>query len=156
LDLTRVAGYGHGLGGLTTVETLAQDPRLAAGAVLDSSPLGQVSPDTGLDRPVLLMGDQRRSPADDPDWAAFYDRLRGPRLHLVIGGAGHDDLSDVAVFKATFGPTPFFDTGLITGTRAVAVERAYLVAWLNQALRGRPSPLLRGESPRYPEVDFQP
>ena len=86
----------------------------------------------------------------------FHDRLRGRRLHLVLDGAGYDDLTDIAVFKSGIRTEAFFVTGPIDGVRALAVERAYVTAWLDRVLRGRPSPLLRGESRRYPEVDFQP
>jgi predicted dienelactone hydrolase len=152
LDLSRVAAVGHGLGGRTAVDVATADRRIDAAVLLDADPLATVS----LRKPVLMFGDQGRRRADDPGWAAFYDGLRGPRLHLVLDGAGHDDLSDVAMFKATFGPSPFFETGPVDGARGVAVERAYVTAWLDRALRGRPSALLRHESPRYPEVDFQP
>jgi dienelactone hydrolase len=152
IDPSRVAGYGPGLGGLTILGAMGQDRRIDAGVTMDGDPLGSAS----LDRPVMLLGDQHHRRADNPDWAAFYDRLQGPRLHIVIAGAEHDDLSDIAVFKAAFPGHPFFRTGPIEGARAVAVQRAYLVAWLDHVLRGWPNPLLRGESPRYPEVDFQP
>ena len=152
LDLTRVAAYGHGLGSRTVVEALARDRRVDAGVVLNGDPLGPAS----LDRPLLMMGDQRHRRANAPEWAAFHDRLRGRRLHLVLDGAGHDDLTDIAVFKSGIRTEAFFVTGPIDGVRALAVERAYVTAWLDRVLRGRPSPLLRGESRRYPEVDFQP
>jgi hypothetical protein len=38
--------------------------------------------------------------------------------------------------------------------RAVAVERAYVVAWFDTYLRHRFSLLLAGPSSRYPEVVF--
>ena len=44
--------------------------------------------------------------------------------------------------------------GTINGLRAVAVERAYIGAWFDAFLRHRASSLLRGPSPRYPEVVF--
>lgn len=152
LDLTRVAAFGHSLGSPTVISAIHQDRRIDAGAALDGNPLGTAS----LNRPFLLMGNQNHRRADDPDWAAFYDRLRGPRLHIVIDGAEHADLSDIAVFKATIDLSALFETGPIDGNRTVNIERAYLAAWLDKALFGRPSPLLRGESPLYPEVDFQP
>jgi predicted dienelactone hydrolase len=152
LDLTRVGAYGHSLGGPTVIGAMNQDPRIDAGAALDGTLRGPVS----FDRPFLMMGNQHERRADDPDWAVFYDQLRGPRLHLVIDGAEHSDLTDITVFKSTIDISVVFPTGPLDGVRAVSIQRRYLTAWFDWALRGRARPLLRGESTRFPEVDFQP
>ena len=102
------------------------------------------------------MGNQTHRFVDDPDWAAFYERLRGPRRYLVIDGAEHADLSDVTLFKSALDVSGLFEVGPIDGQRALAIERAYLTAWFDQALLHRPNVLLRGESTLFPEVDFQP
>ena len=152
LDPTRVGAYGHSLGGPTVIGAMNQDPRILAGAALDGTLRGPIS----FDRPFLMMGNQHERRADDPDWADFYDQLRGPRLHLVIDGAEHSDLTDITVFKSTIDISVVFPTGPIDGLRAVSIQGSYLVAWFDWALRGRARPLLRGESTRFPEVDFQP
>jgi hypothetical protein len=152
LDLTKVAGFGHSLGSMTAIGAIEQDRRFDTGAALDGNPLGPAS----LDRPFLMMGNPSHRRADDPDWAAFYDRLRGPRLHLVIDGTLHNDLTDVAAFKqAVPGLASIFELGPIEGVRALSIQRAYLTAWFDRHLKERPSPLLRCESPQFPEVDFQ-
>lgn len=152
LDLTRVGAYGHSLGGPTVIGAMNQDRRIDAGAALDGTLRGPIN----FDRPFLMMGNQHERQADDPDWAAFYDQLLGPRLHLVIDGAEHADLTDIAVFKSTIDISAIFPTGPIDGARVVSIERSYLLAWFDWALRGRARPLLRSESTRFPEVDFQP
>ena len=152
LDLTRVGAYGHSLGGPTVIGAMNQDPRIGAGAALDGTLRGPIS----FDRPFLMMGNQHERRSDDPDWADFYDQLRGPRLHLVIDGAEHSDLTDMTVFKSTIDFSVVFPTGPLEGLPAVSIQRSYLVAWFDWALRGRARPLLRGESTRFPEVDFQP
>ena len=152
LDLTRVGAYGHSLGGPTVIGAMNQDPRIGAGAALDGTLRGPIS----FDRPFLMMGNQHERRSDDPDWAEFYDQLRGPRLHLVIDGAEHSDLTDMTVFKSAIDFSVVFPTGPLDGERSVAIQRGYLVAWFDWALRGRARPLLRGESARFPEVDFQP
>jgi predicted dienelactone hydrolase len=151
-DLTRVGAYGHSLGGPTVIGAMNQDRRIDAGAALDGTLRGSVS----FDRPFLMMGNQHERRTDDPDWAAFFDQLRGPRLHLVIDGAEHSDLTDITVFKSTIDISVVFPTGPIDGGRSVSIQRRYLTAWFDWALRGRASPLLRSESSRFPEVDFQP
>ena len=74
----------------------------------------------------------------------------------MIDGAEHSDLTDITMFKSTIDVSVVFRTGPIDGVRAVSVQRRYLVAWFDWALGGRARPLLRGESTRFPEVDFQP
>ena len=113
LDLTRVGAYGHSLGGPTVISAMNQDRRIDAGAALDGTLRGPVS----FDRPFLMMGNQHERRVDDPDWAAFYDQLRGPRLHLVIDGAEHSDLTDITVFKSTIDISVVFPTGPIDGGR---------------------------------------
>jgi len=153
LDLTRVAAFGHSLGSRTAVGAIATDPRIDSGAALDGGPLLP----TSLDRPFLMFGNPTHRRTEDPDWAGFYDRIRArPRLHLILDGAGHNDFSDVTVFKHTVDLGALFDIGPIDGDRALAIQRRYLTAWFDRTLHGRPSHLLRGESPRFPEVDFQP
>lgn len=152
LDLTRIGAFGHSLGSRSAVDAIETDRRFDAGAALDGNPLGPAS----LDRPFLLLGNQTHRRVDDPDWADFYDRLRGPRLHMVVDGALHHDLSDIAAFKEVIDFGPVFEVGPIDGHRALTINRRYLTAWFDQALLGRPSGLLCSESPRFPEVDFQP
>lgn len=152
LDMTRVGAYGHSLGGPAVIGAMNQDPRIGAGAALDGTLRGPIS----FDRPFLMMGNQHERRFDDPDWAAFYDQLRGPRLHLVIDGAEHSDLTDMTVFKCTIDFSVVFPTGPINGERALSIQRRYLTAWFDWALRERARPLLRGESTRFPEVEFQP
>ena len=144
---------GHSMGSMTAIEAIVADQRIGAGIALDGNPLGPAS----LDRPFLMLGaGPKHLRANDPDWAAFYDRLRGPRLHAVVDGMRHYDFSDLAVFKADFDLSAAFDLGPIDGQRALTIVRAYARAWLDRSLRGRPSPLLVREPARFPEVAFQP
>jgi predicted dienelactone hydrolase len=111
LDLTRVGAFGHSLGGPTVIRAMDRDRRIAAGAALDGTLRGPV----GFERPFLMMGNQHERRVEDPDWAAFYDQLRGPRLHLVIDGARHPDLTDITVFKSALDVSAVFPTGPIAG-----------------------------------------
>jgi predicted dienelactone hydrolase len=150
LDQNRVGAFGHSLGSPALVAAMEQDRRIDVGIALDGDLVT-----TGLDRPFLMIGNGSMRRADNPEWAAFYDHLRGARLHLVIDGAEHADLSDITLFKSTINVGAVFGTGPIDGQRALAIQRAYVTAWLDQALFRRPSPLLKRESRKYPEVEFQ-
>jgi predicted dienelactone hydrolase len=153
LDRTRVAAFGHSLGSRAVVHAIEADRRLDAGAALDGGPLLPAR----VDRPFLMLGNPTHRRAEDPDWAGFYDRLSGrPRLHMVVDGAGHYDFSDITIFKRSLDLGALFAIGPIDGARAFTIQRRYVTAWLDRTLHGQPSPLLRGKSPQFPEVDFQP
>jgi dienelactone hydrolase len=157
LDLSRVAGLGFSRGSSAMVVALAADRRIDAGVALDGNPLGTFT----LDRPFLMFGNRERHlPAVDADWAAFYDRLTGPRLYAVVDGMKHNDLTDLTVFKAVIDPSELLSVGIavgpIDGERSLLVQRRYVATWLDFALRGRDDRLLSGESSHFPEVDFQP
>ena len=144
----RASVVGHSLGSRTAVGAIDQDRRFTAGIAIDGNPLG----DASLRAPFMLLGNQSHRRADDPDWAAFYDRLRGPRLHLVVDGAEHQDFTDLTIFKSTLDIGGVFELGPIDGRRALGIARTFVTAWLTD----RSAPVLRGESGRFPEVDFQP
>jgi predicted dienelactone hydrolase len=152
LDVSRAGAFGHSLGGPAVIGAMNQDPRIDAGAALDGTLRGPI----GFDRPFLMMGNQHERQVEDPDWADFYQQLLGPRLHLVLDGAEHSDLTDITIFKPSIDVSAVFPTGPLDGERSLGIQRRYLTAWFDWALRGRARPLLRGESPHFPEVDFQP
>jgi predicted dienelactone hydrolase len=149
LDLTRVGAFGHSLGSPALIAAMERDRRIDVGIALDGDLVT-----TGLDRPFLMIGNEAQRRADNPEWAAFYDNLSGPRLYVVIEGAAHSDLSDITLFKSTIN-LAVFGPGPIDGQRALTIQRAYVTAWLDQALYGRRSPLLKDESRKYPEIEFQ-
>jgi dienelactone hydrolase len=152
IDPTRVGAFGHSQGSLATVDAVETDPRLDSGLVLDGNPLGPAI----LDRPFMMFGRPTHRRAEDPDWAGFYDRLLGrPRRHLVVDGTGHHDFSDITIFKHRIDFGAIFAVGPIDGERSSTILRRYVTAWFDHTLRGRHNPLLRGESPHFPEVDFQ-
>lgn len=152
LDLSRIAAVGHSMGSMTVVRVMDADQRIDAGVALDGNPLGPAV----INRPFLLFGNQHHTRAEFPDWATFYDQLRGHRLHLVLAGAEHQDLSDITLFKKDLDLGAVFLLGPIDGERALAIQRTYVTAWLDFALRGRHNPVLAGESREFPEIDFQP
>jgi predicted dienelactone hydrolase len=147
-----VAAVGHSMGSMTAVQAILADRRISAGVALDGNPLGQGS----IDRPFMMLGNPSHRRERDPDWAGFYDRLRGPRLHLVVEGMEHLDLSDLTAFKSVVDFGGVFELGSIDGLRAIAITRAYVAAWLEQSFSRRSDPILRREPRRFPEVDFQP
>ncbi|MFJ1703456.1 hypothetical protein [Kitasatospora sp. NPDC088346] len=158
VDARHVAVVGHSIGGAAAVELLGRDARVDAAVDLDGDFFTE-PPAAGLDRPVLLLGEQRT--ADPLTWAAAWERLRGWKRWLDVDGAGHLSFTDVHWYVDALGTrdqVPPEESGPVFGTmkgaRADTVTRAYVGAFLDRQLRGVPSTLLDGPCPAFPEVAF--
>jgi predicted dienelactone hydrolase len=132
---------------------MVEDRRILAGVNMDGTVSGTVLT-RGLNRPFLLLGSDR---GDDDSWNELWSKLRGPRRELTLKDSGHMTFTDLEVLlpQAGFPPEllePAY--GTIDGNRAVAVERAYLVAFFDRYLRHRGGGLLDRPSARYPEMSF--
>lgn len=79
---------------------------------------------------------------------------RGASYHLGINGAKHFNFSDYAVY---FSPARALGLlGSIDGVRGLQITRTYVRAFFDTYLNNTPSPLLRGPTSAYPEVQFSP
>lgn len=164
LDLSRVGMFGHSAGGFTAGETMVGDRRIDAGADLDGSmaysqstrEFGRVA-DEGLDRPFLLMSAGGHSAASDASWRAFLEHQRGPVLQLHLPEGRHFSYTDQQLLVPGLGLDEAVRTtfvGTVDPVRSVGAQRAYLTAFFDRYLRGKPSALLDGPSPRYPDIRF--
>jgi predicted dienelactone hydrolase len=159
-DLSKVGIFGHSLGGATAAGAMHDDRRFKAGIDMDGWLFGPVIK-TGLDRPFMFMSTPIHGRHNDPDWTTFWNRSRGPKLDLKLLKSSHFAYSDLEVIipqvAAALKLTPEQVTqmiGTLDGPRGAAVQRAYIAAFFDRYLRHRPSPLLRGPSADYPEVEF--
>jgi dienelactone hydrolase len=160
LDLSRTGMFGFSDGGATTAHAMNVDARIKAGVDMDGTfwtPQGQA----GSNGALLLLGEQDLDPFQVTTWSEFWANQRGPKLELILLGSKHLTftvfaplLAQVALILGRPDCWVIEGIGTIDGDRAVAVERAYLNAWFGTYLRHRPSHLLTGPSPRYPEIQF--
>lgn len=154
IDDKRIAFGGHSAGGGSATAVLVADRRILAGFDNDGGNYIDV-PDPGLSRPFLFLG---KNPPDapvpactNPNWQDAWDQMHGWKRWLQVDGAQHASFTDVGLFADQFG----LDLGAtVTGDRVQAITRAYIRAFLDQHLRGKPQPLLAHPSPRYPEVEY--
>ncbi|MGW7687035.1 alpha/beta hydrolase [Kribbella sp. NPDC054772] len=179
LDLRAIGMFGFALGGYTTANTMLEDRRITAGLDLDGTlqddrakgPLGEVA-EKGLDRPFLLFGSaetQRTDPAKDgydKSWARFWAAQRGGKLDLALARTKQKAFTDYQfvfsqLFHDIYGNDPIITSvmtalvGSAKPARSVLAQREYVAAFFDLTLRGRPSVLLRGDSPKFPEVRFR-
>ncbi|WP_433672160.1 alpha/beta hydrolase family protein [Nocardia sp. CA-136227] len=93
LDMSKIAMFGHSLGGATAAQVMHDDRRVAAGVDLDGTLLGSVLTD-GLDRPFMLIGGTDRGRAQDPSWQQFWTADHGPKLEFRLDGSQHHSFCD--------------------------------------------------------------
>ncbi|MFC7330900.1 alpha/beta hydrolase family protein [Marinactinospora rubrisoli] len=181
LDLSRVGMFGHSMGGSAAAHTMYQDERVDAGADLDGSisftedggafeerfPVAR----EGLDRPFLLMGGSGVGDTGEiephthrswDDWRRFWDNSTGWRLDVNFPEARHFSFADHQVLLPQLAEEFDVPDEAVAGTigtaddpdRLHASERAYVVAFFDEMLLGRPQPLLDAESPEHPDARF--
>jgi hypothetical protein len=125
-------------------------------------------PCEGLRRPFLFLGKQSNyTPGSGGaattlqnwkllrsaviTWERDWEFLTGWKRWLVVAGAVHASFTDLALLADQSG----IDTGAsLPGARSLDITRAYVRAFFDQHLRGRPQALLDQPSPRYSEVTF--
>ena len=84
-------------------------------------------------------------------WERDWKLLTGWKRWLVVSGAVHASFTDLALLAGQAG----IDIGAgVSGARSLDIARAYVRAFFDQHLRGKPQALLNQPSPRYPEVSF--
>ncbi|MFI2201205.1 alpha/beta hydrolase family protein [Streptomyces sp. NPDC020192] len=156
LDLARVGAFGHSRGGAASAAVMGLDERVRAGVDLDGALYGPVA-QRGLDRPFLLMDTAVHDGLEkDPTWPPFWRNLRAWHRCLRLADAEHLSFTDTVAIAPQL-PEPVrqqLRVGTIPADRAVAAVRATVRAFFDLQLRGRPDTgqLLRGASPRYPEI----
>ncbi|MEU1209216.1 alpha/beta fold hydrolase [Nocardia sp. NPDC005825] len=140
LDLSRIAMFGHSLGGATAAQVMHDDRRVAAGVDLDGSLWGSVLTD-GLDRPFVLIGGTDHGRAQDPSWQQFWAADRGPKLEFRLDGSQHHSFCDnqlLAPVLASAGILPADFVTAMVGTidphDSLDLQRGYLRTFFDTAL----------------------
>jgi hypothetical protein len=153
LDLTRVGAFGHSFGGAACVQVAKDDSRVRAALDLDGTLTGDVV-ESGLAKPFLMFDHPHPGETNyHRDDVVF--REAKPGYRLILANSEHS-------FSADWGLLPFIPTsvkktklGTIDPARALTITKAYVEAFFGQYLEGRPSLLLNGPAPEYPEITFE-
>jgi dienelactone hydrolase len=154
IDPSLIAMAGQSLGGASAIAALLADSRIRAGIDMDGATHAPI-PDDGLSRPFMFLGKQSNytpgSGGSVTTWEHDWTILTGWKRWLLVAGAVHASFTDLALLADQTG----IDTGAgLSGARSLDITRAYVRAFFDQHLRGRPQALLDQPSPRYPEVTF--
>ncbi|WP_223645768.1 hypothetical protein [Corallococcus sp. EGB] len=155
-EFSRVGMFGHSFGGSTAADACRTDERFKAGLNMDGTFHGDM--DAEVHVPFLLMNSD--GTGADPTRATFFQKLRATGYEASIHGTGHFSFSDLAIalpLVRTYAPQvtgPDLGLGSMDGARTVPLTATYLRAFFDKHLRDRPTPLLDGPSPEFPEVDL--
>jgi pimeloyl-ACP methyl ester carboxylesterase len=160
LDLARAGVFGVSLGGRIAAESCLRDARIRACLVMDDPAPADVvaarlhQPTMFLTRDADTMRLERRRAGGwtEHDIATTLSTMRAA-FGKLTGGGYYVEIPDL--FHVNFTDLPYWLpasaqlglTGPVGGRRGFAIINAYTVAFFDQALRGRTSPLL-GEAPR--------
>jgi len=165
IDAGHLVYAGHSFGGAAALEACRTDSRCAGAVDLDGTQYGEVV-HRGLKKPMLLIGSEdscitgtcRAAEARD---LAGRDTARmmlgagtGEFWSYRINGAKHFDFSDYGVYYLAAPIRSQIPLGPIDGSEALAITGAYVSAFADHVIHGRPEPLLSGHSP-YPQVEVQ-
>ncbi|WP_409495718.1 alpha/beta hydrolase family protein [Amycolatopsis sp. cmx-11-12] len=152
IDRTKIGMAGHSIGGYSTPTAMVADQRIRAGADMDGR-LWSPIPESGIDRPFLLLGRESEYTPTGPDttWAANWPNLTGWKRWISVAAAGHASFTDVGVLGEQLGITP---PGTLGGERGMALTRAYVAAFFDKHLRGGSQPVLDGPVAGNPEIKF--
>ncbi|QEU96594.1 alpha/beta hydrolase family protein [Streptomyces kanamyceticus] len=151
IDPGRVGAGGHSIGGAAALAAMSADPRVRAGMNMDghfhTEPVGLGT------RPFLMLGtelDHTPGQGDGENWDSTWQGLHGWKRWFTVKGSGHFTFTDLPVLTGQAGVV---DPEVpLSGERSEQITRAYIGAFFEQELRGRPQPLLDGPSPAHPEV----
>ncbi|MFE4361659.1 alpha/beta hydrolase family protein [Kitasatospora sp. NPDC056800] len=176
LDLGRIGMVGQSAGGFTALQTMHDDPRIAAGINMDGQLhfpgpdghtgvfLSSVAED-GLDRPFLLMGTGSEDSGgyrDQPGWNALWRHSTGWHADVTLTGSRHGSYTDAQPLlpqlarQGVLGADQLRkDVGDIRPGRAELATRSYVASFFDRWLRGQDDHLLDGPSARFPEMAYE-
>jgi hypothetical protein len=173
LDLRHVGVFGHSRGGFTAPHACLLDSRFRACLNLDGYPLTPAVMEKGIRQPYmhieeiapwlppptdeqLANANQTREEANKQAREAEQQREKtfskmSSGVYLVtVKGAMHNSFSDMPFIS----PERYSDIQ-INAERALTITNAYLLAFFDRYVRGRPQPSLKGNAPMFPEVTLK-
>jgi len=159
-DLDRVGMFGWSKGGTATALAMLADDRIHAGLSFD----GPMEPfiTTDLHKPFMMMA-AVFTRATDPAAEQFWTHLKGWRRYLQLNGAEHISFTDSESLAVQAAPILGLSQqqvqdliGTLDPAEALRIQQTYPLAFFDLHLRHRPSKLLDGPSPDFPDVQFLP
>jgi len=147
VDVNRAGVLGHSMGGVTAGQFCVEDRRCAAGLNLDGIPQYGTMIDHPMKRPFLMVYSARPARLGASD--VIYRRAATPYYRVDVKDTLHLDFCDMNFWGGPLRERGAF--GAIAPPRAAEITRTIVREYFDQALLGRRSPLLAGQT-KLPEV----
>jgi pimeloyl-ACP methyl ester carboxylesterase len=153
---SKIAMFGHSLGGTTTLSVLEADTRVLGGVSLDG-PIFGAEEELGTTKPFLMVGRDNHTRYNDPAWAEVWKHLTGWKSEITLTNSTHFTFADNGAIFTEAGLIDFVDPGrLMYGSidqvRATVVEIAYLKAFFDFVLKGGKDTMFKHADPAFPEI----
>ncbi|KAK0110176.1 hypothetical protein ONS95_002827 [Cadophora gregata] len=158
LDVSKVAIFGHSLGGATSAQAMLKDKRILGGVNLDGTFFSTVV-NKGLKRPFMILSHEGKNITTDDSWTATWKVLTGWKRQFELSGSAHGTFTDFPVlvnalgFDGMLGDAGAEFLGTIGGARAMEVMTAYVHAFMDMVFKGKKSALMDGKK-LYPEMSL--
>jgi predicted dienelactone hydrolase len=170
LNTDNSGALGHSFGGSVSAQAAYQDPRIRAAFDMDGSLFGEVQRE-GLQKPFMFIEEDSYLPSSprpsidlsrldntsrvdavlDQGDDSMFRKSDGIRVRLH--GSTHFSFTD----KALFSPIQSLSNagGRIPPWREYFIIRSYALAFFQQALQGKPGPLLVPGASPFPETSLE-
>ncbi|WP_181019554.1 alpha/beta hydrolase family protein [Nonomuraea typhae] len=159
VDLSRVGMFGHSMGGSAAAEVVHDDRRVDAGLNLDGGHRGPVA-GTGVAKPFAQAANETHTRDSDASWKSFWERSTGWKRELRFTGSQHYSFTDAQTLGPQIDGIPEQRLraliGAIEPAESIAAQRAYVAAFFDRWLKGRPTTLFDRPSSRFPAVKIIP
>lgn len=172
-DLRHVGVFGHSRGGFTAPHACLLDRRFRACLNLDGYPLTPAVMEKGIRQPYLhieelapwlpLPTDEQlaaskqtraqavmEAQAMEQQREKTFSKMSAGVYLVTVEGAMHNSFSDMP-----FIAPERYSNIKISAERALTITNAYLLAFFDRYLRGRPESLLEASDPMFPEVTLK-
>lgn len=156
LNSSKIAMFGHSLGGSTTLQAMEADSRILGGVTLDG-PFSGSQLTTSTKKPFLLFGRENHTRYNDPEWTEVWKHLKGWKAELTLANSTHLTFSDENAVFELLGVGELVDPGGVTyggidGLRANAVLVEYLKGFFDMMLNEGSGRMFEKADTKFPEV----
>jgi hypothetical protein len=133
-DVSRIAAYGHSMGGAALANAMITDDRFARVINIDGWLYPPLTTE-GVGKPFMLFGEATHTHFDDPSWNVTWPLLRGWHAEISLNGSVHSTFGDLAFLVKTLNLShtgnESLEVGTIDGGVAMEDERTVITDFFN-------------------------
>lgn len=156
MDCSKMGIYGHSFGGGAAAMECYDNEHIKAGLAMDGYFRGDVL-EEGIEKPFFMFFVEGRFESDE-SLQNFWDALEGDAYRASIAGSAHQDYTDLPILLSHLMPniprSVISGFGSIDGKRLVKIVNAFILAFFDVYLNGKPVDELISLEDDFNEVIF--